>query len=77
MTDPLPVTMLTTPDGRPASSMNSTTFAAVTAVSCAGLNTTVFPNTSERIENPRLNEYQKIVLPPEIVIRQSSLRLVQ
>lgn len=31
----------------------------------------------ERIENPRLKEHQKIVLPPEIVIRQSSLRSAQ
>ena len=40
---PRPVTMLTTPGGKPASTINSPSRTAVSGVSSAGLSTTVHP----------------------------------
>ena len=63
---PDPVTRLTTPAGKPASAMSSTTSVAQCGVSLAGLNTTVFPATSAGIifqHGIAIGKFQGVMIP--------------
>src|SRR4029079_16537367 len=63
---PEPVTRLTTPGGKPASSSSSTSSVAQCGVSLAGLNTTVFPVTSAGIifqHGMAIGKFQGVMIP--------------
>ncbi len=63
---PDPVTRLTTPGGKPASAMSSTSRTAQWGVSLAGLNTTVFPVTSAGIvfqHGMAIGKFQGVMIP--------------
>ena len=63
---PEPVTRLTTPAGKPASSMSSTRSVAQCGVSLAGLKTTVFPVTSAGIifqHGIAIGKFQGVMIP--------------
>ena len=64
--EPDPVTRLTTPAGKPASAMSSTTSVAQCGVSLAGLKTTVFPATSAGIifqHGIAIGKFQGVMIP--------------
>ena len=63
---PEPVTRLTTPGGKPASSMSSTSRVAHSGASELGLNTTVFPATSAGIifqHGIAIGKFQGVTMP--------------
>ena len=63
---PLPVTMLTTPFGRPACSSTLTRFTTERGVSVAGLSTTVLPRISAGIifhEGIAIGKFQGVIRP--------------
>ncbi len=64
--EPLPVTMLTTPLGSPASSRIFTRFTTESGVSVAGLMTTVLPSTRAGIifhEGMAIGKFQGVMRP--------------
>src|SRR6185369_9549103 len=63
---PAPVTRLTTPGGKPASAMSSTSRVAQCGVSLAGLNTTVLPVTRAGIifqHGMAIGKFQGVMTP--------------
>src|SRR6188472_2086361 len=63
---PAPVTRLTTPGGKPASSMSSTRSVAHNGASELGLNTTVLPATSPGIifqHGIAIGKFQGVMMP--------------